>query len=167
MTAMTREQLRRTGEPAGLPPAIDPERLEAFRARFGADQAAAMHLSTVVLGDQLGLYQALAAGGPQTGDELAARAGYVPRLVLEWLRAQAVSGYCEHAAVGGGHDRNNLPPLDRERVASCAGVPRLSGQMGSLAPAGFACRFGCLFARAARVHKAPAMSMRPMITAVQ
>jgi SAM-dependent methyltransferase len=96
MTAMTRKQLRRTDEPAGLPPAIDPERLEAFRARFGADQAAALHLSTVVLGDQLGLYQALAAGGPQSGDELAARTGYVPRLVLEWLRAQAVSGYCEH-----------------------------------------------------------------------
>ena len=95
-TTVAPDQLRQTDEAPGPSPAIDPERLETFRARFGADQAAALHLSTVVLGDQLGLYRTLAADGPQTGDELAARTGDVPRLVLEWLRAQAVSGYCEH-----------------------------------------------------------------------
>jgi SAM-dependent methyltransferase len=80
------------GDRAGL----DPQRVEAFLARFGADQAAGMHLATVVLGEQLGLFRALHDGGPQTPTALAQRTGCRSRLVLEWLRAQAVSGYCEH-----------------------------------------------------------------------
>jgi SAM-dependent methyltransferase len=76
--------------------ALDPQRVEAFLARFGADQAAGMHLATVVLGEQLGLFRALHDGGPQTPTALAERTGCRSRLVLEWLRAQAVSGYCEH-----------------------------------------------------------------------
>lgn len=73
---------------------MEQQRLDEFMARVGADQAAAMHAATVVLGDQLGLYRALADGGPQTADELAQATGCHPRLVREWLRAQAVSGYC-------------------------------------------------------------------------
>lgn len=74
----------------------DPQRVEAFLARFGADQAAGMHLATVVLGERLGLFRALHDGGPQTPAQLAQRTGCRSRLVIEWLRAQAVSGYCEH-----------------------------------------------------------------------
>ncbi len=74
----------------------DPRRLEEFLGRFAEDQAAAMHTATIVLGEQLGLFRALADGGPQTSAQLAARARCEPRLVAEWLRAQAVSGYCEH-----------------------------------------------------------------------
>lgn len=82
--------------PRDTTPPLDEQRLEGFLARFGADQAAAMHLSTVVLGEQLGLYRAPAGGGPQTAPELAGRTGYEPRLVLEWLRAQVARGYSEH-----------------------------------------------------------------------
>lgn len=55
-----------------------------------------MHLATVLLGDRLGLYVAMADGGPMTHAELADRTGYQPRLVREWLGAQTVSGYCEY-----------------------------------------------------------------------
>jgi SAM-dependent methyltransferase len=75
---------------------IDQDRLQAFMERFAADQAATMHAATVVIGDQLGLYGALADDGPQTADELAATAGCQRRLVREWLNAQVASGYCEH-----------------------------------------------------------------------
>ena len=75
---------------------LDDDRVQAFLARFSADQAATMHAATVVLGDQLGLYRALDVGGPQTADELAEATGCHPRLVREWLNAQAVSAYCEH-----------------------------------------------------------------------
>ncbi|MFW6091225.1 MAG: class I SAM-dependent methyltransferase [Actinomycetota bacterium] len=81
--------------------ALDQNRLEEFVAGVAADQAAAMHLSTVVLGEQLGLYRALADGGPQTARQLAERTGYEPRLVREWLRAQAVSSYCAHDSDAG------------------------------------------------------------------
>lgn len=65
--------------------AVDTDALQAFLDRYAADQAAAMHAATVVIGDQLGLYRALADGGPQTADELAATTGCQPRLVREWL----------------------------------------------------------------------------------
>lgn len=76
--------------------ALDQDRLQAFMTRFATDQAATMHAATVVLGDRLGLYRALAVGGPQTADELAAATGCQPRLLREWLNAQVASGYCVH-----------------------------------------------------------------------
>ena len=81
--------------------AIDQEKLDAFVGRFATDFAAAMHAATVVVGDKLGLYRALAASGPTDGAGLAARTGYDRRLVEEWLNAQFVSGYCEHDPAAG------------------------------------------------------------------
>ena len=75
---------------------IDKDRLQAFLGRFATDQAATMHAATVVLGDQLGLYRALADNGPQTAGELATATGCHPRLVREWANAQVASAYCEH-----------------------------------------------------------------------
>lgn len=75
---------------------LNENRLQAFLGRWAADQAATMHAATVVVGDQLGLYRALAEGGPQTADELATATGCHARLVREWLNAQVASAYCEH-----------------------------------------------------------------------
>jgi 2-polyprenyl-3-methyl-5-hydroxy-6-metoxy-1,4-benzoquinol methylase len=52
----------------------------------------ATELATVVMGHRLGLYRALADGGPQTPAELAARAGIHARYAREWLEQQAVAG---------------------------------------------------------------------------
>jgi 2-polyprenyl-3-methyl-5-hydroxy-6-metoxy-1,4-benzoquinol methylase len=79
---------------------LDEDALQAFMERWAADQAAAMHAATVVLGDQLGLYRALAEGGPLSADELAAATRCQPRLVREWLNAQVASAYCEHDPAG-------------------------------------------------------------------
>src|ERR1700748_3588048 len=46
----------------------------------------------VAVGDQLGLYRALADGGPATQDELAARTGTAARYLREWLSQQAGAG---------------------------------------------------------------------------
>jgi hypothetical protein len=45
----------------------------------------------VAVGDQLGLYRALADGGPATQDELAARTGTAARYLREWLSQQAAA----------------------------------------------------------------------------
>jgi ubiquinone/menaquinone biosynthesis C-methylase UbiE len=74
----------------------DPDRLKLFLERWAADQAATMHAATVVVGDELGLYRALAEGGPQTAEQLASVTGCNGRLVREWLHAQVASAYCEH-----------------------------------------------------------------------
>jgi 2-polyprenyl-3-methyl-5-hydroxy-6-metoxy-1,4-benzoquinol methylase len=47
----------------------------------------------VAVGDQLGLYRALADGGPATQDELAARTGTAARYLREWLSQQAAAGF--------------------------------------------------------------------------
>jgi len=76
--------------------AINADKLNDLVGRFVADFGAAMHAATVVIGDKLGLYGALAERGPITGAELAAATGYDTRLVEEWLAAQYVSGYAEY-----------------------------------------------------------------------
>lgn len=77
-------------------PTIDENKLNEFLGKFVADVGAAMHASTVLLGDKLGLYKAMADGALITADELAERTGTDERYVKEWLAAQAASGYTEY-----------------------------------------------------------------------
>jgi 2-polyprenyl-3-methyl-5-hydroxy-6-metoxy-1,4-benzoquinol methylase len=76
---------------------IDQTRLDDFLGRFVTDLGAAMAAGNIVVGDRLGLYQALASG-PQRPHELADRTGTAPRYVEEWLRGQAAGGYVEYDA---------------------------------------------------------------------
>jgi SAM-dependent methyltransferase len=72
---------------------IDQADLDAFVGRFVGDLAAVAHAATVVVGDKLGLYEALADHGPATPAELAAATGCDERYLREWLSAQAASEY--------------------------------------------------------------------------
>lgn len=85
---------------------IDETRLEQFVGRFVADLGAVLHAATVLVGDRLGLYAAMADGRPVTAGELADRTGTEERYVAEWLAAQAASGYVEHED---GSERFRLP----------------------------------------------------------
>ena len=75
--------------------AIDEAKLNAFMGKFVGDLGAVMHAATVVVGDKLGLYKALAEG-PMTADQLAARTSTDARYVREWLSSQAASGYVHY-----------------------------------------------------------------------
>jgi 2-polyprenyl-3-methyl-5-hydroxy-6-metoxy-1,4-benzoquinol methylase len=55
-----------------------------------------MHAATVLIGDKLGLYKAMADGEPTTAAELAERTGTDERYMQEWLSAQAASGYVDY-----------------------------------------------------------------------
>lgn len=44
-------------------------------------------------GDRLGLYRAMAGAGPLTPEQLAEKTGTHPRMIKEWLAAQAAGGY--------------------------------------------------------------------------
>ena len=72
--------------------AVDQSKLDAFMGGFVHDLGAVMHAATVVVGDQLGLYKALAAK-PLSAEELAQATETDARYVREWLSAQAASGY--------------------------------------------------------------------------
>jgi 2-polyprenyl-3-methyl-5-hydroxy-6-metoxy-1,4-benzoquinol methylase len=79
---------------------VDPERLRDFARRLFGFLDGAVTSALVYLGDELGLYRALASGGPATSGELAARTGLAERWVREWLYNQGAAGLLEAEADG-------------------------------------------------------------------
>jgi ubiquinone/menaquinone biosynthesis C-methylase UbiE len=77
--------------------AINEDKLMDFLHRFVGDLGATAAAGSVVIGDRLGLYRALAER-PQRPADLAATTGTAPRYVEEWLRGQAAGGYVEYHA---------------------------------------------------------------------
>lgn len=86
---------------------IDATKLEAFVGQALVELGATLNAALVVMGDQLGLYKAMAAAGPISAADLADRTGAAERYVREWLNAQAAGGYVEYDADS---DRYTLPP---------------------------------------------------------
>ncbi|TDF62183.1 class I SAM-dependent methyltransferase [Cupriavidus sp. L7L] len=74
---------------------VDEARLNAFMEKFVHDIGAVMHAATVVVGDELGLYKAMAEK-PMTADMLAQKTRTDVRYLREWLSAQAASGYVDY-----------------------------------------------------------------------
>jgi 2-polyprenyl-3-methyl-5-hydroxy-6-metoxy-1,4-benzoquinol methylase len=83
------------------PTPIDENALNELLGRAILDFGATSLAPLVVIGDRLGLYRALAAGGPLTSIELAARTRTSERYVREWLNAHAASGYLRYIAESG------------------------------------------------------------------
>ncbi len=77
---------------------VDETKLQDFVGRFAGDLGAALHQTTVIIGDKLGLYAAMGDGAPLTPAQLADRTQTDERYVREWLCAQAASGYVEYDA---------------------------------------------------------------------
>jgi SAM-dependent methyltransferase len=77
-------------------PTPDGPALEAFMGRFVVDLGACAAGANVVVGDRLGLYEALYETQPATADEVAAAARCDARYVREWLCAQAAGGYADY-----------------------------------------------------------------------
>ena len=80
--------------------AINPDKLNEFLGRALSDFGATFNAALIGIGDKLGLYKALASGGPQTSGELAKRTGTNERYVREWLSAQAAGGYVSYDPSG-------------------------------------------------------------------
>jgi SAM-dependent methyltransferase len=80
---------------------------QAFLGKVVNDWGATLGSALVVIGDKLGLYNALAAAGPLSPADLAQRTGTSERYCREWLLAQAAGGYLEYEP---GTGRYRLPP---------------------------------------------------------
>ncbi len=79
---------------------VDRDRLRAYMGRMIGHMTGGAICFSIWLGDELGLYRSLADAGPCTADRLAERTGCQPRLVREWLNANAAAGLLEHSADG-------------------------------------------------------------------
>jgi 2-polyprenyl-3-methyl-5-hydroxy-6-metoxy-1,4-benzoquinol methylase len=81
--------------------AINQDKLHEFLGKAIVDFGATFHAALIRIGDKLGLYKALAAGGPQTPAELAKKTNTTERYVREWLCSQAAGGYVTYDSVAG------------------------------------------------------------------
>src|ERR1700742_4499243 len=80
--------------------AVTEDKLNTFLGKAVGDLGAAVSAVLMLLGDELGLYKALAAG-PLTPAELAARTKTHERYVREWLDNQAAGGYVQFDPASG------------------------------------------------------------------
>jgi 2-polyprenyl-3-methyl-5-hydroxy-6-metoxy-1,4-benzoquinol methylase len=89
-------------------------------------------LQAVYLGLKLGLYEALAATGPQTAPELAARVGMDARYAREWLEHQAVGGFLTVDDVAAAPDeRRYAMPAGHAEVLIDPESPWLTGPIAN------------------------------------
>ncbi len=84
---------------------MDETKLHEFMGKLVNDLGGAALVATIILGEELGLYRAMADGNPIASHELAEKTGCNERLVREWLNSQAAAGYVEYS-----NDRFRLPP---------------------------------------------------------
>lgn len=104
-----------------------PDTDEIAEQIFGA-LVGAMDLNAIYLGDQLGLYRALAGAGPRTAGWLAEDTGVLRRYAREWCEAQAASGFltCDNPDAEPDERLFSLPDsvrevmLDRDSLAYLA-----------------------------------------------
>ncbi len=96
----------------------DVQKAEAFVGKVLNDTSATLVTVLAALGDRLGLFKTLAAIGPATSAELAARAGVDERYAREWLGGMTTAGYVTHDAETG---RFALPPEHAAALAEEGG----------------------------------------------
>jgi SAM-dependent methyltransferase len=78
--------------------AVDERRVEELMGKLVGYMTGGALCYSIWLGDELGLYRSMAGDEARSADAIAARAGCNPRLVREWLDAQAAGGLVEYDA---------------------------------------------------------------------
>lgn len=108
---------------------IDDDKLNALLGLMVNELGAAQNAALVIIGDELGLYAALADLGPATSAELAAATGTHERYVREWLSAQAASGFVGYDPAAG---RFGLSPEQAAVLADEDSVVNMVGGFQAL-----------------------------------
>jgi hypothetical protein len=88
----------------------DLEKLNALVGKLVGDLGISLGGASILLGDRLGLYKAMADGAVVTPPELAKKTGLHERYVREWLSGQAASGYIDY------HPEKNAFSLSAEQA---------------------------------------------------
>jgi hypothetical protein len=80
----------------------DEAKLNEFIGKAVSEWGAAYGVLLTFVGDKLGLFKAMAgAGGALTPEELARKTGTHPRIIKEWLAAQAAGGFVTYNPAAG------------------------------------------------------------------
>ncbi|HEX9056245.1 MAG TPA: class I SAM-dependent methyltransferase [Ktedonobacterales bacterium] len=92
----TASKVTTTAHHTFVPTQFDADKAGAFVGKVVTDCAATVSVALAVIGDQLGLYRAMAGGEPLTSAQLAERTNTSERYVREWLINQAAAGYIDY-----------------------------------------------------------------------
>jgi 2-polyprenyl-3-methyl-5-hydroxy-6-metoxy-1,4-benzoquinol methylase len=106
---------------------FDQAKFEAALGRLLNDVGCVITAASVITGDKLGLYKALASGGPMTSDELAQNTQTHERYVREWLANQAAAGYLDYEPAT---RRFSLPAEHIPLLADDASEVNMCGMFG-------------------------------------
>ena len=107
---------------------LDLEKAKHVAQTVIGDVATMLHGALCYIGDRLGLFKAMAAAGPVTVAQLAARSGQSERYIREWLGSMAAAHYVEYDPA----DRHlyccrpSMPPPSPTRIrrSSSAAISR-------------------------------------------
>src|ERR1022692_4338659 len=110
---------------------LDMDKVGAFAQHMARALTGAATTAMVVVGDELGLYRALAGTGPVTPVGLATKTGTHERYVREWLAQQAAAGFITYDA---GTGTFTLPPEHAAVLATDDSPAAMAG--AALLPAG-------------------------------
>jgi SAM-dependent methyltransferase len=80
---------------------LDEAKLHEFIGKAVNEWGAAQGALLILVGDKLGLFKAMAGAGELTPEELAKKTGTHPRIIREWLAAQAAGGFVTYNPVSG------------------------------------------------------------------
>ena len=75
---------------------MDKERSQQFMQKVVGDVGTALAAGLVLVGQQTGLFKAMAGAGAMSADQLVAKTGVHARYVEEWLGAMVCNGYVDH-----------------------------------------------------------------------
>lgn len=113
----------------GTDSALDEHKLHELIGLMVTELGAAQNAALVILGDELGLYSALAVKGPLNSLQLADATGTHERYVREWLSAQTASGFVSY-------DRDNrlfyLTPEQAALLADAESATNMTGGFQAL-----------------------------------
>lgn len=108
---------------AAFQPTIDMAKAQSFMNKVMSDLSGAVASIMCTIGDRLGFFKALAAGGPATSHELAARAGVEERYAREWLCAVSSAGYLDYDP----ESRRFTLPAEHQMALAWEGNPMFMG----------------------------------------
>jgi SAM-dependent methyltransferase len=103
---------------------IDQAKLHQFIGKSINEWGAAEGALLNFVGDRLGLFRAMAGAGPLTPEELAGKTGTHPRIIKEWLAAQAAGGVVTYNPASGTYtipEEHALALTDENSPAYIAG----------------------------------------------
>jgi SAM-dependent methyltransferase len=111
---------------------IDEARLEELMGMLAGYMTGGAMCFAMWLGDELGLYRAMAGAGSMSADSVAAKSGCHPRLVREWLDGQAAGGLVAYDPGADSYELSGEAAMALADDAAPVFVARAMNAFGSL-----------------------------------